>query len=996
MLETFAIGVGLNLGSALLGSLFGGGNKQPWTQREINKLETFDQPQSRYGEPIPEFYGRVRVQGIYVAAQIPFDSERDEFRNGSTNEIELTYIYYGNLGVLWGIAPLQANINIQKIYFNKQVYVAGGQIDGTLGEYWGRFEGLSTADYSGGQTTPDPKLSFLGENHTAFRGSMYSAMSRLRLNNADGGLFDFRYPNLEAEIITHDQGASFTLADVVANLLEKAGYAPAEYDVSELESIECRGFISTVGRLSDKLGKLQSAYFFEIADTGAQLKFIKAFRPSSSAYIPATDLGTSDGDRLGELFTETEEDPASLPTSFRVYFNDYGNNYQPNSKESFKIKLGDWENVEEIETGLTLTESEAYTIANRLLLLAWTRRKTYKSFLPPKYQRLEGGDVVDVELRAGTATPLQIKRINQSPSGVLELEAIAYDGSIFGLGYTAPAAITSTATATQGTAINLGQTNVYAINSVTDITGTPYVLGTDYTVNTSTGTITPIIGGGISNGSGVVVNWQGEAEPAPAPSLTPITTSLAAIDIVKPTDSDFPGIYLFADGDAPWQSATLWVSEDGTNYNSAGPIYRGIFGTANTTLPDGSGEDLISTLTVTVTETMAFPASGRLLVGVEILDYASAVLDSSTTTSKTYTLSQFQRALRGTDGTGHGGGESVYLLSGYKFVSPIAAADVGTTRYFKAVSPGQGLGDVAAISIVIEGNSLGADNAINGDITYYVDPINGSDLNEGSQGSPFQTIEKGLEVAKDLDFNGHRCALQLADGIYDGELIFPTLATSDNDTLNRLFIQGNPTNHENVILTSTTGYGIVIRYEQRYVLKDLTIQNDTGSVAYPGLYCQFGGGCFLENVRFGDTTGDHIFVDHNSYASIVSNSSGGLIEETGGTYTIAGNCRYHIVQAGGGQFRCQNATVTVNSIAFTSFLFANSGAIGDFAGTTYTGTATGQKFIFGSGVSVSPPSGGYDSFPGDTPGVGLELSDPTAAIAAKFGKDNLLNWQFWL
>jgi len=340
--------------------------------------------------------------------------------------------------------------------------------------------------------------------------------------------------------------------------------------------------------------------------------------------------------------------------------------------------------------------------------LSWTRRKSYKFSIPPKYQRLEAGDVIDVELRSdGSATQLQIKRLNQSPSGVIEVEAIAYDGSIFELGYTSPAAKTSTATATQGTAINLGQSNVYAINSVTDITGgTTYALGTDYTVNTSTGTITPIIGGGISNGSEVVVNWQGEAEETPAPDLTPIPTTLQAIDIVKPTANDSTGIYLFADGDAPWQSATLWESSDGTNYTSAGPIYRGIFGTANTTLPDGSGVDMVSTLSVTVTDTMTLPASGRLLVGDEILDYASAVLASSTPTSKTYTLSEFNRALRDTDGTGHGSSEAVYLLSGYKFVSPIDSADIGTTRYFKAVSPGQSLTDVTAISIVIVGNSL--------------------------------------------------------------------------------------------------------------------------------------------------------------------------------------------------------------------------------------------------------------------------------------------------
>lgn len=268
------------------------------------------------------------------------------------------------------------------------------------------------------------------------------------------------------------------------------------------------------------------------------------------------------------------------------------------------------------------------------------------------------------------------------------------------------------------------------------------------------------------------------------------------------------------------------------------------------------------------------------------------------------------------------------------------------------------------------------------DKTYYVDPILGLDTNNGSQLTPFRTIQNALNIVKELEFDGNRCAIQLADGTYDEELIFPSLATSNNNTLNRLFIQGNNTNPENVVLTSTTGYGLVIRYEQRFILKNLTLQNNTGSIGFPALYCQFGGGCFLENVRFGPTTGDHIFIDQGSYVSIISNVSGGNIEETNGVYSIAGNCRYHIVLAGGGQFRCQNANISTNTVNFDAFIFANSGAIGDFSGTTYTGTATGQKYVFGSSVSITPPVGDYGGFPGNIAGVGLALSDPTPAIEA--------------
>lgn len=720
-LATFGIGIGLNVGSSLLGWLFGANKQKPWTQREINRLETFDEPQSRYGEVIPRCYGKVRVNGIYAAAQVPFDWERDDYRNGQTREFELTYIYYGNLAVIWAMKPrISSSPEIKKIFFNKRTYYANGQVDGLLGQYWGRFEGLTVNNYYGDQTTNDPILSFLGDKHTAFKNTVYSSMKRLRLNNSDGKLFDFRYPNLEAEFHTHN--GTLYLSEVVADLLDGAGYAAEEYDVTELADVPCLGFIAEVDTLANKLEQLQTAYFFEIVDTGAQLKFIKQFRPSRVATINYGDLGGSDDDKSGDLFTESEEELTSLPTSVRILYNNYGDDYQPASKESFKIKLGDWENVEEVATTLTLSEADALNIVNKQLLLAWTRRKRYKFSILPRFQYLEAGDVIDVEFREGVEpTQVQIAKLNQSASGLIEIEGVGYDGTIFDFGFTMPSDNTTNATITQGVAIPLGQENIYAVNTVTNAGGTvTYTEGVDYTVDTVSGTVTPIIGGGITNGSDVVVNWQGD-ETIPAPSVeTPIPTTLSGFNTVRPFLEDDFGLYLLADGDIPWQSAILWASPDGSNYTNRGPIYRGAFGTCATTLPDGTGTDNTSTLTVTVSETMTLPSSGRILVGAEILDYSNAALDATTATTKTYTLSQFDRALRDTDGTGHGGSEYFALLSGYKFVYPVTESDIGNTYYFKAVSPGQTLNDVSPISLTVavtDDNDSGKWGGISGEIS---------------------------------------------------------------------------------------------------------------------------------------------------------------------------------------------------------------------------------------------------------------------------------------
>ena len=122
----FLVGIGLSFGSSLLGSLFGGGRKAV-TQREVNLLETHDEPSSRYGDPIPLLYGKVRAQGIYIAAKVPFDWERDDYYNPTTGEWVLTYIYYGDCGVMWGQLPTYNNgPAITEVWMNRQLYCQAG------------------------------------------------------------------------------------------------------------------------------------------------------------------------------------------------------------------------------------------------------------------------------------------------------------------------------------------------------------------------------------------------------------------------------------------------------------------------------------------------------------------------------------------------------------------------------------------------------------------------------------------------------------------------------------------------------------------------------------------------------------------------------------------------------------------------------------------------------------------------------------------------------
>lgn len=546
MALNFLLSAGLSLGSSFLLSLIGGGNQKPWTTNEWNKVEKFDEPQSRYGEPIYKVFGKVKVTGIYFACQIPPSVETDDNPNPVTRENLRTEIYYGSLGVLWASKiPLDNDPEIKKIWFNKSLYYQNGNIDATLGDYWMGWEGLSLNNHFGDQLSNDEFLNFQGFYNAPHHGMCITAMHRLRLNNgpnSNDNLFNSSYPGLEAEIHTHTT-ATLYLSEVVKEICLDAGYSESELDVTELNNIEIGGYKCSVGSTSEKLKPLQLAYNFEIIDTGAQLKFIKQYRSTASAYIPLEALAArEDGQERESLFVEKENiELKDLPTIIRVIFSDINKDYQPNSKDSYSLNLsGGTPNIETVDLGnLSLTETEALNIANRLLQLAYLRRKTYKITVLGRYCGLEAGDVIESPFRYGEITQYQIKEFNQAANGIIEIVGSPYDASIYNFSYTAAAANSTTATATQGSPIFVGQTNIISVDSVTSSDGsTTYILGTDYTVNLGSGTITPIIGGGIANGSNPIIYWSGEAVPE-APPTPPV--------IPPPPTPETPPQYLTID-----------------------------------------------------------------------------------------------------------------------------------------------------------------------------------------------------------------------------------------------------------------------------------------------------------------------------------------------------------------------------------------------------------------------------------------------------------------
>ncbi|WP_199319128.1 phage tail baseplate protein, partial [Microcystis wesenbergii] len=210
-------------------------------------------------------------------------------------------------------------------------------------------------------------------------------------------------------------------------------------------------------------------------------------------------------------------------------------------------------------------------------------------------------------------------------------------------------------------------------------------------------------------------------EPSPIPDPTPPPPTNTPLPTVSPTilrvldiplayPIDTPGLYAFADGDANWRNANLYISTDlGVTYSFVDSfVTRSTFGTCQTIFNDTSVDVRVSSQAslASISEALFLEGRNRSLIGSEIVDFQNATLTGNVATDKIYQLTApFTRGIRGTPQT-HAANENFYLLSGYKLNLPAQRSDIGKTFYFKAVSPGQTLADVAPVTLLFQGKAF--------------------------------------------------------------------------------------------------------------------------------------------------------------------------------------------------------------------------------------------------------------------------------------------------
>jgi hypothetical protein len=194
----------------------------------------------------------------------------------------------------------------------------------------------------------------------------------------------------------HD-GEGEDLADVVADLCQKAGLLSHEYDVSDLIGDDMLGIvIGSQSEIKESLVPLMLAYDFRYVESDWQIKFVK--KGGASAFtLEEANLGVAGEDEVAA--TRRSSEPENV-RKVSVRYPDIDRDHQENTQEAQRMldpfPTSYAQTVDKIDIPIVFNASTAATIARRLLGRSWTERTELVTSVPPKYLGMDPLDVVTV------------------------------------------------------------------------------------------------------------------------------------------------------------------------------------------------------------------------------------------------------------------------------------------------------------------------------------------------------------------------------------------------------------------------------------------------------------------------------------------------------------------------------------------------------------------------------------------------------------------------
>lgn len=238
------------------------------------------------------------------------------------------------------------------------------------------------------------------------------------------------------------------------------------------------------------------------------------------------------------------------------------------------------------------------------------------------------------------------------------------------------------------------------------------------------------------------------------------------------------------------------------------------------------------------------------------------------------------------------------------------------------------------------------------DRTYYV-RTDGSDSNTGlvdSAGGAFLTLQHAYDVvANTIDCAGNNVTIQLGAGTFTAGIDAQAPIVGNGS----IRVNGDTATPSNCVLSVTNAHGILNRVGTKIVVGGIDFRTTTAGNciwAYKGSNIIVDGAIIM-----GACAGDHFVA-----------TEGGLIEITT-NYTINGSAVNHWHAFGRGEIICQNRTITLTGTpAFSGNFAGNAFAIHFVSGNTFSGSATGSRYLVHKNGVIDTNGGGATYLPGNS------------------------------
>lgn len=208
------------------------------------------------------------------------------------------------------------------------------------------------------------------------------------------------------------------LSYIVADLCQRSGLVPSQYDVSQLTDLVDGYVVATVGGANSFISPLSQAYFFDPSEWDAKLRFIK--RGGSAVFsLGPDDMAERDGPSI-EI--ERVQEPELLRKTTIAYIDPKAGFTPATQVAERRAATVQAKGESAIELPVAMTSEDAARAADKRIKVAWGEPEKFIFNWPYRFVQYTPTDVGTLTDKQGKIHRIRLMDI-QEDSGILILEA---------------------------------------------------------------------------------------------------------------------------------------------------------------------------------------------------------------------------------------------------------------------------------------------------------------------------------------------------------------------------------------------------------------------------------------------------------------------------------------------------------------------------------------------------------------------------------------------